>query len=72
MKGYLIFSNQIKLVIDLNKVDNLLHNPENIYFISLIGIFKKYHEKQDKFLILKFEKFLPFHQKNMIFGKITF
>ena len=69
--SYLFQSDKIK-IIDLNKVDNLLHNPENIYFISLIGIFKKYHEKQDKFLILKFEKFLPFHQKKYDFWKDYF
>ena len=69
--SYLFQSDKIKIV-ELNKVDNLLNNPENIYFISLIGIFKKYHEKQDKLSILKFEKFLPFHQKKYDFWKNYF
>lgn len=69
--SYLFQSDKTK-VIDLNKVDNIIKKPENIYFISLIGIFKKYHEKQNKFAILKFEKFLPFHQKKNDFWKDYF
>ena len=69
--SYLFQSEKIK-IIELDKVDNLLNNPENTYFISLIGIFKKYHEKQDKLSILKFEKFLPFHQKKYDFWKDYF
>lgn len=69
--SYLFQSDKTK-IIDLNKVDNYIKNPENIYFTSLIGIFKKYHEKQDKFSILKFEKFIPFHQKKYDFWKDYF